>query len=441
MSLRPLAGATDNLSATSTWLFRRQGSRTWERLGATDSRTDEGFFPVAVDPDRDIAWGFRRIDGRDALVARALDGTDAETPMVVREDVDVDGVVRIGRRGRVIGGSYATDRRVAVYFDPEMARLRESLQKALPPGTQISILDSSVDERRLLVWAGRDDDAGVHYLLDRDSGEMRTLVVSRPELEGLTLAKVESIQYRAADGTMVPAYPTLPPSGPRSGLPAIVLPHGGPSARDEWGFDWLSQYFAAKGYAVIQPNFRGSAGYGEAWLLQNGFRSWAVAVGDVLDAGRHLVREGIADPAKLGIVGWSYGGYAALQSAVVDPGLFRAVVAIAPVTDFEMLREEFRNFVTYRLRADQIGSGPHIREGSPAQQADRIVAPVLLFHGSLDRNVGVRQSQLMADRLRRAGRNVRLVTWDHLDHFLEDSAARAQMLRESDAFLKAAFTP
>jgi len=237
---------------------------------------------------------------------------------------------------------------------------------------------------------------------------------------------------------VVPAYLTLPPSGAKAGLPAIVMPHGGPSARDEWGFDWLSQYFAAKGYAVLQPNFRGSSGYGDAWFQGNGFRSWRVAIGDVNDAGKWLGSQGIADVSKLAIFGWSYGGYAALQSGVVEPGLFKAVVAVAPVTDLAGLKEESRFWSNHVLANRFIGSGPHIREGSPAENVANMRAPVLLFHGDLDRNVGINQSRRMADRLRAAGKKAELVVYPKLDHYLEDSKVRADMLRKSDSFLRSA---
>ncbi|MGC1523175.1 MAG: alpha/beta fold hydrolase, partial [Steroidobacteraceae bacterium] len=205
-----------------------------------------------------------------------------------------------------------------------------------------------------------------------------------------------------------------------------------------WGFDWLSQYFAARGFAVLQPNFRGSAGFGDTWLRDNGFKSWRIAVGDVLDAGHWLVAQGIADPTKLSVVGWSYGGYAALQSAVTEPGLFKAVVAIAPVTDLETLKEEHRNWSDFNLVSQEIGDGPHVREGSPARNAEKIKVPVLLFHAALDRNVGIRQSRMMAERLTKAGVKNELVTWDYLDHYLEDATARTQMLRKSDQFLRQA---
>ena len=171
-------------------------------------------------------------------------------------------------------------------------------------------------------------------------------------------------------------------------------------------------------------------------MRENGFKSWRTAINDVDDAGRWLVAQGIADPAKLFVVGWSYGGYAALQSAVVEPGLYKAVVAIAPVTDLKSLKEEWRGFSNYDLTRDFIGDGPHVLEGSPARNAEKIKVPILLFHGAHDRNVGIAQSRLMASHLEAAGVKHMLVTWDFLDHYLEDSSARAQLLRQSDEFLK-----
>lgn len=214
------------------------------------------------------------------------------------------------------------------------------------------------------------------------------------------------------------------------------MPHGGPSARDEWGFDWLSQYFAARGFAVLQPNFRGSAGYGSAWFQKNGFQSWKTAIGDVNAAGRWLETQGIAAPGKLAIVGWSYGGYAALQSAVLDPDLFKAIVAVAPVTDLDRLREESRDRSNFRLVSKFIGQGPHVREGSPAQNVAAFKAPVLLFHGDRDDNVGVGESQLMAERLKDAGKRVEYIEFKGLDHYLDDAAARTRLLSTTDAFLR-----
>lgn len=437
--LRRMIGGSGMDSGVTRYFYRPAGSKEWRKLSEHNSVDGSGFQPLAVDHDRNVAYGFAKKDGRLAFYSVALDGSGREEMLYARPDVDVDGLIRIGRRRRVVGVSYATDIRKPVYFDPAIAALTARLTKALPHTPLVRVIDSSVDENRLLIFAGSDDDPGAYFVLDRTTNRLQTLHAVRGDLMQQRLATVKSIRYAAADGTMVPAYLTLPPGKEEAkGLPAIVLPHGGPSARDEWGFDWLSQFYAARGYAVLQPNFRGSSGYGDAWFQQNGFRSWAVAIGDVNDAGRWLVTQGIADPAKLGIVGWSYGGYAALQSAVVDPTLFKAVVAIAPVTDLATLKTEADGWSDDRLIQDFIGSGPHVRDGSPARNAARIKAPVLLFHGTLDRNVAHAQSRLMNDKLAESGVRHELVTYEGLDHYLDDSAARVDLLRRSEGFLHSA---
>lgn len=415
--------------------YRRKGSKEWEPLSMVGpDRT--GFDPYGVDPELDVAYGLKRVDGRLAAFTHALDGSGTQKLVFAHPQVDVTGFARIGRNGRIIGATYSTDMPSVEYFDPEVGRLVRSLEKALPKLPLIRVIDSSEDESRLLIWAGSDNDPGRYYLYDRKSKRMNELALARPELETVKLATMRHITYPAADGTMIPAYLTLPPAGAAKNIAAIVLPHGGPGARDDWGFDWLSQYFANQGFAVLQPNFRGSAGYGDAWFQKNGFQSWRTAIGDVADAGRWLVKQGIADPAKLGILGWSYGGYAALQAAVVEPDLFKRVVAVAPVTDLDRLKAENQIYSNYQEVASFVGSGAHIEEGSPARHADSIKAPVLLFHGGLDRNVGVGHAQAMHDRLKAAGAKSELVIFDGLDHYLDDSEARARLLRQSAEFLR-----
>jgi dipeptidyl aminopeptidase/acylaminoacyl peptidase len=417
--------------------YRLSGSKEWHKLSDYNAIDRSGFYPYAVDHDLNVAYGYKKKDGRLALYSVALDGSLHEELVYARPDVDVSGLIQIGRRNRVVGTAYSTDIGRATYFAPEIKTLLGSLSKALPQ-RMVDITDSSTDESQMLVFASSDLDPGAYYLFDRNSHQLQTFLVTRSELEGVKLAHVEPITYPATDGTPIPGYLTLPPGHENAkGLPAIVLPHGGPSARDEWGFDWLPQYFAARGFAVLQPNFRGSSGYGDAWFQKNGFKSWPIAIGDVLDGGRWLVHEG-ADPSKLAIVGWSYGGYAALQSAIVDPTVFKGVVAIAPVTDLPALKEEHRNWSDFELVSTLIGEGPHIHDGSPIEHADKIKVPVLLFHGGRDANVSIEQSKRMAAHLKAAGAKCELVTWDELDHQLEDSSARAQMLRKSDQFLRQA---
>lgn len=434
-----VAATTEQDSGVIDYLYRATGSQDWHKLSEYNTIERTGFNPYAVDPQRNVAYGFKKTDGRLAAYSVSLDGTLTEQLLYANPVVDVDELMRIGRADRVVGVSYATDRRHSVYFDPQISEVLASLAKALPE-KELDVVDSSADENILLIFAGSDSDPGIYYLFDRKAHKLETFLVARRQLEGVELASVKAITYPAADGVMVPAYLTLPPGVTSArGLPAIVLPHGGPSARDEWGFDWLSQFYASRGFVVVQPQFRGSLGYGDAWFLQNGFKSWKVAIGDVLAAGHWLVDQGIADPRKLGVLGWSYGGYAALQSAVVEPGLFKAVVAIAPVTDLAALKEESRRSSDYYVVSMVVGDGPHLREGSPLQNADKIKAPVLLFHAAMDINVSIDESKRMAERMKALGGKCELVSWDNLDHYLEDSDARALMLRKSEAFLRQGF--
>jgi pimeloyl-ACP methyl ester carboxylesterase len=304
--------------------YRREDSQEWLDLSRFDGVKGTGFKPAAVDHDLNLAYGFEDLNGHVGVYSVALDGSLTKKLIYERPDVDVDQLFHIGRRKRVVGVTYAVDTARTFYFDPGIDQLMTSLSKALPAQTNLTLVDSSVDEQVLLLFAGRDDDPGVYYVFDRKTKKLHTFLVAREELEGATLAKMKPISYPAADGVMIPGYLTLPVGKEDAkGLPAIVLPHGGPWARDHWGFDWLSQFFASRGYAVLQPNFRGSAGYGDEWMHDNGFKSWRVAIGDVLDAGHWLASQGIADPAKLSVVGWSYGGYAALQSAVTEPDCAR----------------------------------------------------------------------------------------------------------------------
>jgi dipeptidyl aminopeptidase/acylaminoacyl peptidase len=437
MRVSDMADSDGTLSGTTQYLYRAAGARGWKTFSITKSSTNE-FTPIAIDGTRDLAYAVKSLDGRDALYSVALDGSFKSQLLVSHPEVDVDEVVTIGRRGRVIGAAYTTDRPQLEYFDPEYKKLAASLARALPKTPLINFLSASMDEKRLLVFAGSDTEPGLYYVYDKDTHHLDQILNAREALLDVPMAPMKSVSFKAKDGTVIPAYLTMPVGGADKNLPAIVMPHGGPDYRDEWGFDWLVQFFAHRGYVVLQPEYRGSSGYGDAFYAHNGFRSWQTAMGDICDAGRWLVKEGIADPSKLAIVGWSYGGYAALQTNVVEPNLFKAVVAVAPVTDLAMLKSESYGYTNSSLVAKQVGSGDIVSQGSPARHADRIQAPVLIFHGDRDLNVGVAESRRMDAALRRAGKKSTLVIFPGLDHQLDEGDARAKLLDQSDTFLRTA---
>jgi dipeptidyl aminopeptidase/acylaminoacyl peptidase len=434
---RALREGDGRLTGENAYFYRAADNNKWQPFTqlTIDNAPVSTFVPVSVDSSRNVAYGFVTKDGYDGIAEFALDGSGLGKVLLARDDVDADRLIRIGRQRRVVGASYATEKREVAYFDPELAKLAKGLAKALPDQPIINIVGASADEQRLLLIASSDTQPGMVYLFDKASRELEPLLPVRLVLEKAPLGAMRPVSYPASDGTMIPAYLTLPPGSTGKGLPAIVLPHGGPSARDEWGFDWLVQFLTARGYAVLQPNYRGSSGYGEAWYGRNGFKAWEVAIGDVNDAGRWLVSEGIARPDQLAIAGWSYGGYAALQSQVLDPALYKAVVAIAPVADLNYIVEDARNYTNYQVVRDFIGSGPHLDAGSPRRHAERFAAPVALFHGTRDLNVDVRHSQGMEKALKSAGKPVIYREYEELQHDLGDSTVRAQMLQDIGRFL------
>ena len=431
-------GVYGDLASIVTYNFRLPGSKEWLPFSNWDDQRREGMVPVAVDAESNSAYVLKKLDGRLALYRVTLDGSMATELVYKNGKVDVDDVVRVRHGSRVIGVTFAEEKRSAIYFDPEYGGLSGALGKALPNLPKINFAGASADNNKLLIAASSDSDPGRYYVFDKVKHTLNEILLVRPTLEQTKLASVKAITYSASDGTAIPAYLTLPPGMESArGLPAVVLPHGGPSSRDVWGFDWLAQFLAHEGYAVLQPNNRGSDGFGDAWLQENGFKSWKTSIGDVTAAGRWLVAQGIADPKRLAIVGWSYGGYAALQSGVTDPGMFKAIVAIAPVTDLALLKREELKYISARLVADEVGAGPHVAEGSPLQNVAKITSPVLIFHGDQDLNVNVEQSQKMDAKLHEAGKSSELVVYAGLEHSLPDSNVRAQMLDKIAAFLKA----
>ncbi|WP_205478674.1 alpha/beta hydrolase family protein [Sphingomonas arenae] len=426
------------LTGVTKFRYRQQGSKDWKDFGEYRSADNSGDYPIAIEAESDSAFVLTETNGRDVLYRVALDASGARTLIAANPKVDIDTVVRLGHGQKVIGYTYADDRRHTVYFDPEYSKLAAGLAKVIPGNPVVQFVGANADAGKLLVFASSDTQPGMFYLYERATRRLNEIAAVRPQLEGRALAAVKPILIPAGGDVKIPGYLTLPVGSSGKGLPAVVLPHGGPSARDEWGFDWLAQFLAARGYAVIQPNYRGSAGYGEEWLGANGFRQWETSIADISSAARYLVAEGIADPQRLAIVGWSYGGYAALQSAAVQPDLYKAAVAIAPVTDLSMLKREAANFTNSRLVAKFVGSGDHVSSGSPLRRADAIRVPVLLVHGDMDANVGVQHSVRMADALQKNGVRTEFLRYKDLDHQLDDSSARIEMLMRIGEFLEKA---
>jgi dipeptidyl aminopeptidase/acylaminoacyl peptidase len=424
-------GIIHNLDIGSAqYFYRSKNSSDWKPLTGKDTAAGEGFLPVTVDRDRNAVYGLKKKDGHWAAFAVSLDDTPHEELLYAQPDADIDSFIQIGRHRHLVGVSYyAFPRRSLVYLAPDIKQQMDALSKALP-GLFLHIDGASADESKLLIRASNEEDPGVYYIFDRNKRQLNTFLGARDALEGVKLSHTQSITYAADDGIMVHAYLNLPPGSENSkGLPAIVLPNADSPAVDSNGFPWLAQFFANRGYAVIRPLYRGGG-------RESAYRAWREPVGDISAAGRWLTSQGIADPARLAIVGWGYGGYAALQAAIVEPATFKAVIAIASMTDLSAMKREMGPYA----ETDKLfGDSASMHDASPVDHADKIKVPVLLFHGAKDWNTSIEQSQNMAARLHAAGGRCELVTWDRLDHYLDDSLARAEMLSKSDSFLRGAF--
>ncbi len=328
----------------------------------------------------------------------------------------------------------------AHYWDESFKALAAGIDRALPERQNL-LLQVSGDETKYLLLSRGNGIPGEFYIGDRKTGSLAMLAEQHPDLDPDRLPRKKPLTIKARDGLALPAFLTLPVGAEPKGLPLVLLPHGGPQWADTIVFDDWSAFLANKGYAVLQVNFRGSTGYGQM-LMAAGLKRWGLEMQDDLtDAAKAMIDQGVADPKRLCIVGGSYGGYAALMGGIKTPDLFRCVVAFAPVTDLvDLAQQAHRWWYDWGAELDrEIGSPTQDRERllatSPRFHADRIAAPVLLVHGTLDRSVAYEQGEWMAAALTKAGKNVRFITQEQGDHFLSNQAHRSQFFSELEGFL------
>jgi dipeptidyl aminopeptidase/acylaminoacyl peptidase len=329
-------------------------------------------------------------------------------------------------------------------YDPNLKALWEAVRREFP-GAIISMPSITPDRKAAIVLVQSATDAGTYFLVDTRDGRIGRLGEVYPEVPGDLVAPQTLIHYKAADGTVIPAFLTLPKGRDARNLPLIVMPHGGPEARDEPGFDWWAQALASRGYAVLQPQFRGSTGFGLAFQ-RAGYGEWGRKMQtDLSDGVRALAAQGTVDPKRVCIVGASYGGYAAMAGPALDPGVYRCAVAYAGVSDLRrFLQQEKRDsggsdttgvrFWKRYMGAQTLNDGA-LAAISPAQQAGRFDAPILLIHGQDDTVVQIEQSQILFDALRGAGKPAEFVSLPGEDHWLSTSQTRQAMLNASVGFL------
>jgi dienelactone hydrolase len=341
---------------------------------------------------------------------------------------------------RMIGGVHLDDTSHYVFFDPRIRAKWGSIVDGFSD-EQLEFVSASADFEKVVVKVNGPIHGYMYLLMDMSThrgmpiGEVYDGVGVPLETKRLT--------YPAADGLQIPAYLTFPRGKPPKNLPLVVFPHGGPAARDSAEFDWWAQAMAAQGYLVLQANYRGSSVTDS--LLSAGFGEWGRKMQtDLSDGVRYLVKEGTVDPARVCIVGASYGGYAALAGVTLDPGVYRCAVSVAGISDLKrMLKgvDAYYEAGALRFWNRYMGvtgpSDPLLQQLSPIKHVDAIKVPVLLVHGRDDTVVSFDQSTDMLDAMKHAHKEVEMVVLKNEDHWLSRSETRLQMLQSSVAFLRA----
>lgn len=417
-------------------LLAKRGGGWPEIYSRKDGRALD-VYALSADGGSVLAAGLAE-DGLRKLYAIPLAGG---APQVVaataNDDVGVWLDVFDGRPLRAGSGEADTD----TWLEPGAGKLHAKIVRAFP-GRDVELKSRSRDWNRVVVHVSGPSLPPTYYLVDLQKRSAEIVGETYPGLVDVPLGAVSATSYVARDGTKIPAFLTLPPNRPGKNLPLVVLPHGGPEAHDELEFDYFVQFLATRGYAVLQPQFRGSTGYGDAHR-RAGYRQWGgLMQDDVTDGVKAMIAQGIADPKRVCIVGASYGGYAALAGATLTPDLYACAVSINGVSDLPAMlghagrRDEDGDAISYWR--EHIGSptDPKVVERSPSRNADRARAPILLLHGTSDAVVPVEQSELMALALRQAGKRFEFVRLDGEDHGLSAAATRTRVLEETGRFLE-----
>jgi len=416
-----------------SYYVRHANDPQWHRFAVFESFTaSQVIRPVAVDPQApDILYGIGDYQGRDAVWRLDLNHGGAPTVVIQNPDVDVDAPV-FGADGRLLGAYYQTDYPHAVYVDARAAEAAAAASAAWPE-LFISIVDATRDESTYLL-RGRSDIEGGRFML-YSKGHLTDVGREYPDVPPESLARQRPIAYPARSGAQIPGYLTRP-NAAQAPLPLVVMPHGGPVARDSWAYDYLRQFLVSRGYAVLQTNYRGSDGYGRAWMYA-AFQDWGgVSYEDVIDGVHWAIEQGIADPSRVAVVGWSFGGYMALLAATREADLFRCAVSVAGISDPGLLESEHDDSLYGAALRRQIGDNPErLARDTPLLHAAQVRIPVLLVHGEDDAVVPMEQSLAMAAALERTGRPHGLIRVAGGDHSLTSGPARAELLRALAEFL------
>lgn len=435
-----LRAAVTTDGVNTSVLYRDAESEPWRQVATYDFK--EYARPLLFSFERPHGLVVSSNVGRDLAAIYEYDAKTGRTTDLVFEhpQVDVGHILYSRRRRRLTGTMYETDRIEYGFLDPERAALQALVDERLG-GRENTLVSTSRDERRFVVHSGSDRTLGGYLLLDAPEKKLTPICDLSPWLSEEQMAPMETVRFAARDGLPLRGYLTIPKDRPRRDLPLVLLPHGGPWARDSWGFHPEVQFLASRGLAVLQVNFRGSAGFGRRFL-EAGFGQWGLTMQDDLtDAVRWAVEQGIADPRRVAIYGGSYGGYAALAGLVRTPELYACGVSYVGVSNlftwYESIPPYWRPY--REMLHEMVGHPERDRERmhatSPYFHADRIRVPVLVAQGANDPRVPQAESDQIVSALRARGLAVEYMVKDDEGHGFQNEENQFDFYRALERFL------
>ncbi|WP_417450893.1 alpha/beta hydrolase family protein [Kordiimonas sp.] len=414
----------------------RDANGKWLALRKTDWADTYDFEGFSEDPNVVYVSGPSQY-GTDGLYKLRLSSGDIVETVFEHQTYNVGGILEHPETGKPAGYFYTGEVSQIVYFDKTMQKVQAAINKALPD-TSNFIYSKAKGAHTYLIFADSPTDPGAYYWLNFKTKEMKVLGSYMHGIDPAQSSPVKPVSIPVRDGSEIPAYLILPKQATTANnLPTVVLVHGGPQARDTADWNWWAQFLASRGYAVLQPNFRGSSGYGKAFE-EAGENQWGgLMQDDVTDATHWAVTSGIADKDNICIVGASYGGYASLMGVINEPGLYTCAVSINGVTDLPRMKAEDKyGVIGGRDWIKTIGrEGVSDTDVSPYHRAKDVSTPVLLMSSKDDARIDYEVSENMHKRLTGLGKDSRYVEIEDGGHNMDTAASRLTMLTELERFL------
>ncbi|WP_047243819.1 S9 family peptidase [Chromobacterium subtsugae] len=433
--------AIESDGVNNTVLYRDEPGGPFRKLFTTNFR--ENFTPLFFTFDNQRFYAASSLGRDKAAIVEYDPKTGKEVKEVyARQDVDVAGLGFSHKRKVITCADFETDKPGRQCFDAQSEALLSGLEAKLP-GYQVDITSSNRDETRFIVTAWNDRTRGKSYLYDKSSGKLELLAELAPWLPEDKMAVMKPIQYQSRDGLTINGYLTLPQGKEDAkGLPVIINPHGGPWYRDSWHFNPEVQFFASRGWAVLQMNFRGSTGYGRQFW-EASFKEWGGKMqDDVSDGVDWLVKQGVADPKKVCIYGGSYGGYATLSGITKTPELYRCAVDYVGVSNLftfmKTIPPYWKPFLDsmYEMVGNPEKDKDLLRERSPVFHVDRIQSPLLVLQGAKDPRVNINESNQIVDALKKRGVEVEYIVKDNEGHGFHNEENRFAAYGAMEQFFK-----